>query len=143
MSATFRKDEKLCYSSLISKLFAEGDSFFCYPFKVIWLLLPDDGQPALPQVMMSVPKKKHKRANKRNLLKRRTREAYRLNKESLLEMMSNNGRKLIFALIYTETAVLEYQAFDNSLKFVIPKLKTKVSRVTQAPKNENLDSHHL
>ena len=129
MPTTFRKEERLCYSSLISKLFAEGDSFFCYPFKVIWLLLPADGEDALPQVMISVPKKKHKRANKRNLLKRRSREAYRLNKDGLLEMMAGSGRKLIFALIYTESLLLEYPAFDSSLKNVVSKFKSKVSRV--------------
>lgn len=129
MPRTFRKEERLCYTSLISKLFAEGDSFFCYPFKVVWLLLPPDGEDALPQVMISVPKKKHKRANKRNLLKRRTREAYRLNKDILLETMAGSGRKLIFALIYTEALVLEYPAFDSSLKNVVGKFRSKIMRM--------------
>lgn len=53
------------------------------------------------EVMFSVPKKFHKRANRRNLLKRRTREAYRLHRETLREHLQEQGATLRVAFIYS------------------------------------------
>ncbi len=79
MNHRLPKSERLHAEKLIKELFREGSSFFLYPFKVLFLrkieLLGQTNQ-----VLFSVSKKKIKRANGRNFIKRRLKEAYRLNK---------------------------------------------------------------
>ena len=60
----------------------KGETFFHYPFKVVYQnIASEEGNMQPNAVMVSVPKRNFKRAVKRNLLKRRIRESYRLNKE--------------------------------------------------------------
>lgn len=83
MNYRLPKSERLHAEKLIKELFHEGSSFFLYPFKVIYLRKTDlQGQ--VNQVLFSVSKKKIKRANGRNFIKRRLKEAYRLNKAGLV-----------------------------------------------------------
>ncbi|RIW16466.1 ribonuclease P protein component [Algoriphagus lacus] len=82
MNYRLPKSERLHADKLIKELFNEGSSFFLYPFKVLFLRKIDlAGQ--TNQVLFSVSKKKIKRANGRNFIKRRLKEAYRLNKAIL------------------------------------------------------------
>ena len=79
---TFSKSERLCSKIAIEKLVEEGKSFHLSPFKISWLSNTEESVPV--QILISVPKRTFKRAVYRNLLKRRIREAYRKNKQSLL-----------------------------------------------------------
>jgi ribonuclease P protein component len=80
---SFKKEERLCNKKLIDGLFHNGSSFLCYPLKISWL--PVTVNPAIPvQVVFAVGKKRYKRATDRNQIKRRIREAYRLQKQQLL-----------------------------------------------------------
>lgn len=118
MSFTFKKEERLCSFSLIDKLFAEGKSFVKYPFRVVYLQLPDDAnQPA--QVMMSVAKKRFKRANKRNLIRRKMKEAYRQQKHLLYESLNDNNKKIAFAVMYLPTEILTYTEIEKGINKVI------------------------
>ncbi|GAA0878027.1 ribonuclease P protein component [Algoriphagus jejuensis] len=82
MNYRLPKTERLHAEKVIKELFNEGSSFFLYPFKVIFLRKTDlSGQ--ANQVLFSVSKKKIRRANGRNFIKRRLKEAYRLNKHIL------------------------------------------------------------
>ncbi len=74
----------------IRRMFGEGQGGFVYPFRYVFVVGRDGAmKDAVPmsdgsiEMLFSVPKKFHKRANRRNLLKRRTREAYRLGREEL------------------------------------------------------------
>lgn len=82
MNFRLPKSERLHADKLIKELFNEGSSFFLYPFKVIYLRKIDMiGQ--ANQVLISVSKKKIKKASGRNYIKRRIKESYRLNKHLL------------------------------------------------------------
>lgn len=80
---TFRKEERLCSRKHLELLFKNGSSFLLYPFRVSYLFI-DQPADVPAQVVINVPKKRYKRAVDRNLLKRRIREAYRLNKQNQL-----------------------------------------------------------
>lgn len=69
------------------------------------------------EVMFSVPKKFHKRANKRNLLKRRMREAYRLNNAVLREKAL--GKSVDFALVYSTKDILSYKTIEHALRRIM------------------------
>ncbi len=110
---TFRKEEKLKKELWIKELFAKGSSFHLYPFRVLQLPHPLPGAEQ-NQVMFSVSTRNFKRAVDRNSLKRRMREAYRLNKH-LLE----GSRKWLIAYIYTskeiEPSVLIHEKMVQTL----------------------------
>jgi ribonuclease P protein component len=59
------------------------------------------------KAMFVVPKKKFRKANDRNKLKRRMREAYRLQKAELYKQTAPAGINLAF--IYTGTKAEEYE----------------------------------
>ena len=65
--------------------------------------------------MFVVPKKKFKRAHDRNLLKRRMREAYRINKNTFYSMLNDKGLKVSCALLYMSGKTDTYAAIEKSL----------------------------
>ena len=86
---TLRKAERLCGKKDISRLFSEGKWGVCGHLRYCWAQRDgsdDDSGEALcregipNRMLVSVSKRFFKRAVKRNLLKRRMREAYRLQK---------------------------------------------------------------
>ena len=97
---SFPKEERLCNKRLIDELFHNGSSFLCYPFKVSWMTVSQP-QKFPAQVLFSVPKKRFKSAVDRNLLKRRMREAYRLNKEQYLySSLVTIDKQIVFSVGY-------------------------------------------
>lgn len=82
MNFKLQKNERLHAEKYIKELFNEGSSFFLYPFKVLFVKKMElKGNPN--QVLFSVSKKKIRKATGRNFIKRRLKEAYRLNKHLL------------------------------------------------------------
>ena len=75
------RTERLRSLGAVRRMFESGESGFIFPFRYVWFAEADE-IPSV-EVLFSVPKKFHKRANKRNLLRRRTKEAYRLQKQTL------------------------------------------------------------
>jgi ribonuclease P protein component len=123
---TFRKGERLCSQKLIAQLFAEGDVLMKYPFRVVYMIKDKEkGYPA--QVIMSVSKRRFKRANKRNLLRRRMKEAFRLNKHSLYEFLDAHNKLLICSVIYLPTEELDYVAIEKGMKKTLARLMEAVS----------------
>jgi ribonuclease P protein component len=96
---TFKKEEKLTSEKWIQELFQKGSSFYLSPFKVVFMLHPNQNLPN--QVLISVPARNFKRAVDRNKIKRRLREAYRLHKH---ELVSNH--KWLIAYIYTAKQIV-------------------------------------
>ena len=76
---TFRKKEKLSRIKTIDNLFNSGNTSLLHPFKVYWMEV-DEILKFPAQVLINVSKKQIGKSAKRNLLKRRIKEAYRLNK---------------------------------------------------------------
>ena len=97
---TFKKEERLSKEKTIQELFDKGSSFYLYPFKVFFMQNPDAAFP-LHQILISVSKKNFKKAVDRNLIKRRIREGYRLNKNLLADR-----NKLLIAYIYSVKEIL-------------------------------------
>src|SRR3569832_1780799 len=111
----FTKEERLCNKKLIDELFHNGSSFLCYPFKVSWLAVTDPQEfPA--RVLFAVPKKRYKLATQRNLLKRRMREAYRLNKqEHLYSPLQEAGKNIVFSIGYIGKEINTYDLITKKM----------------------------
>ncbi|MES2512951.1 MAG: ribonuclease P protein component [Bacteroidota bacterium] len=119
MNFTFTKIERLCSKKAIDVLFATGKSKTQFPFKLIYKKSEFDS-PFPVRAMFVVPKKKHKRANKRNDIKRRMREVYRLNKDTLYEALKDHKLDLMFICLTNEE--LEYAAIEKSMLQLIATL---------------------
>jgi ribonuclease P protein component len=112
MDFTFTKIERLCSKKAIDDLFANGKSKTQFPFKLIYKVSEFES-PFPVRAMFVVPKKKHKRANKRNDIKRRMREVYRLNKHTLYESIKTHKIDLMFICLSNEE--LEYSVIEKSM----------------------------
>lgn len=106
---TFPKHERLHRQKLIQELFSTGSSFYLYPFKV-WFKPHPDPSVRAHQVLISVSRKNFKRAVDRNLIKRRCRESFRLNKNLL-----PSAPKLLIAYIYTAKEILSFAEIQERL----------------------------
>lgn len=122
---TFNKEERLCSKVTIEKLFTEGSSFLVYPFKVVYINIDNRGKfPA--KAAFAVSKKLHKKAVTRNLIKRRTREAFRLNKHRLMRDSDYQQRAIIF--IYISKELLQFPVIEKAMIRILEKLKKEPTR---------------
>ena len=110
MAATLSKSERLCGKKAVAELMEHGKGGVagCLRYR----FLPGEGA-EVSRILVSVPKRFFKRAVKRNLLKRRIRESYRLQKELLpvpvdIAFLYQSREVLPFADIYAAmTEVLQ------------------------------------
>ena len=93
MRNTFSKKESMTEKKLIEKLFSEGRSINNFPISIKYLYFRDPNF-LRNRIIISVSKNKIKSAVKRNLIKRRIRESYRINKNIIKNF------KLLIAFIY-------------------------------------------
>jgi ribonuclease P protein component len=123
---TFKKEERLCNKRLIDKLFHSGSSFLCYPFKASWLLAADEQQVPV-QILFSVSKKRFKRAVDRNQIKRRIREAYRLNKQQqLYDQLNTAGKKIVLSVGYIGKEIAPYEVIEKKMLKLLIQLNTEL-----------------
>jgi len=123
----FPKAERLSSRSTIQTLFTEGQSFVKYPLRVSFIKLPAEATSPSAQVLISVTKKRFKRANKRNLLKRKIREAYRLNKHILTDVLNEQNEKFAIAFIYLPSEVMDFIDIEKGMIKALHKIVDKVS----------------
>ena len=102
-------------------MFGEGKSGFIYPFRYAYFVDNQSGEGTPVEVMFSVPKKFHKRANKRNLLKRRTREAFRQSaeREVLRQRAEERSCAVNLAFIYSTKEVHSYKTINNAVQRIL------------------------
>lgn len=130
MSAqTLTRAERLRSLKVIRRLFEEGRSGFVYPFRYLWLADEDEGATEIVgasttevvsggvEVLFSVPKRFLKRANKRNLVRRRAKEAYRLGKGEIVAAAGK--RKVRIALVYSTKKIHEYRTINNAIERIL------------------------
>ncbi|SHF59491.1 ribonuclease P protein component [Mariniphaga anaerophila] len=110
----------------MDKLFSEGETFLFYPLKVVHTEISFQ-EPFLAKVGFAVSKKLFKRAVRRNLIKRRMREAYRLNKH-LLTPDELSTKKAIF-FIYVSKEVLSFKTIEKAMKKSLSSLAESINSV--------------
>ena len=112
---TFKKEERLCSRKHLDLLFKNGSSFLLYPFRISYLFV-DAPANVQAQVVINVPKRRYKRAVDRNLLKRRIREAYRLNKQDKFYMSLPADRGLLlFSIQFVGKDKYEFAFIEKKL----------------------------
>jgi ribonuclease P protein component len=118
---TFKKEERLCSVKVIDTVFKEGNEIDYYPFKVLWIEAPDEGNYPM-QLAIAVPKRNFKKATQRNLIKRRIREAFRLHKHPIYTALALAHKRLYVVFIYISKEELPFATLEKSIIALLEKL---------------------
>lgn len=124
---TFHKTERLTQKKIISRLFERQGSVVHRKNLIIAFLPLDEVRPSRAQVLLSVSKRKFKRAHHRNLLKRRMKEAYRLNKSTLLASLEEKNKYIAIAFIYNQTKQLAFTEIEDAVKAGLDEIDKRYS----------------
>ncbi|MDR0969639.1 MAG: ribonuclease P protein component [Lentimicrobiaceae bacterium] len=114
----FPKHERLHENKAITTLFEQGNSFFIYPFKVFVRENKNAEKPTL-RLLISISKKRFKRAVLRNRIKRLTREGWRQNKHTLLSVCTVKESTIDVALIYTATQLHSFKEIQKKITVIL------------------------
>ncbi|MEM1218343.1 MAG: ribonuclease P protein component [Bacteroidota bacterium] len=120
------KAERLKSRKVLQTLFREGKSLGIPPIRMIWWERALEGTESPVQIAVTVPKRSFRKAVLRNRLKRRMREAYRLQKSRLLDQYQPTDRQLAILFIYTGRKELPYQDIERSMKNLMKRLAKKL-----------------
>ena len=127
---TFKKNEHLCSYSKINALFNKGLQFTVFPFKVVWMISEKE-QSSMAEVAITVPKRIHKKAVTRNLIRRRSKEAYRLNKSQLYNFLTEKNIKIEFMIIYLDSNILSFDILNNKIKLIFERFKQEYEKTNK------------
>ena len=123
---SFQKEERLKSRKVIGQLFQKGHSFTSFPIRFIWVKMDAPLSDFPFQMSLSVPKRKFPSAVDRNRLRRRIREAYRLNKNTLYEKFENQDVQFGLMLIYVAKEAMTYQEIENGIQKGFKKLAQQI-----------------
>ena len=117
---TLGKNERLKSRKQIELLFSEGKKFSMTPFRVHYLF-NESANPPL-QFAVGVSNKNFKKAVDRNRIKRLVREAYRLQKITLLQKAKEKKGQLNLFFIYTGKEIPGFSEVFEKMKKMLDKL---------------------
>ena len=117
----FPKNQKLCSRKVIEQLFKKANNISEEPLQFIWNL--EEKRDVQTKTMIIVPKKKVKLANKRNELKRKIKEAYRLQKHDLEFVLKQNNKQLNLAIIYQAQEIYNYNVLAKKINVLLKRLR--------------------
>ena len=121
----FPKNQKLCNEKAIERLFENGKSLTEKPFRIIYNI-DNNNEDVFLKALIVVPKKRVRLASDRNVIKRRVKEAYRLQKSELEKYLKSNNHQLNLAIIYQKHEILDYKLIEVKIKLILDRLKEEL-----------------
>jgi len=121
----FPKNQKLCNEKAIERLFENGKSLTEKPFRIIYNI-DNNNEDVFLKALIVVPKKRVRLASDRNVIKRRVKEAYRLQKSELEKYLKSNNHQLNLAIIYQKHEILDYKLIEVKIKLLLSRLKVEL-----------------
>ena len=129
--STLGKAERLKSRKLIEQVFREGKSFTIFPYKVFYLLeagrRKSDGRQwsdseAPLQAGFGASIRHFGRAVDRNRIKRLGREAYRVQKQALLDRLREKGVSMAVFFVYTGKELPDHHTVTGKIGVILQKL---------------------
>ena len=117
---TLGKNERLKSRKRTELLFSEGKKFSITPFRIHYLFHESTNPPL--QFGVGVSSKNFKKAVDRNKIKRRVREAYRLQKIILHQKVKEKKGQLNVFFIYNGKEIPEFSGIFDTMKKILDKL---------------------
>ena len=117
----FPKKQKLCNETVIKEMFSSGKSFTTSAVRLVWKEDNNEDEVTIKSIIV-VPKKKIILAVKRNIIRRRMKEAYRLHKIELENMLKDKKLQLSIAIIYQKDKILSYKNVEEEIKLILERL---------------------
>jgi ribonuclease P protein component len=109
----FGRKEKLKSHKKIEELFLNGKNFSVFPLRITYQFLP--AEETIVQVGVTAGKKYFKKAVDRNRVKRLIREAYRLQKNDLIEVLKQKKQKGFLFFIYTDKTLSSFSVIKEAM----------------------------
>ena len=143
----FRKSERIVSQKVIDNLFGGGNShsMSAYPLRAVYMVTPRSsttGDASLAknsqlstfnsQLLISVPKKRFHHAVDRNRVKRQMREAYRKNKQILLERLPED-RQLALALVWISDQHADSAEIERRMVSLLQRIAEKTANAPAQP----------
>lgn len=122
---SFTKEERLSRKRSIDLLFEKGRSFVAFPLRVVYLPLEETASVPV-SILISVSKKRIRRAVGRNRVKRLVREAYRVHKYDLVDSLSEEKRRMLVAFLYMDGEIHPFSGVEKAMVKAIRILREKV-----------------
>lgn len=139
MDYKLNKDEKLTSRTAINLLFGEGKSLMAFPVRAAYRLRPAGEHPV--QFLISIPKKRIRRAVNRVMLRRRIREAYRLNRrELLLAKLDGKNCGVDIAFVYLDNSPAPYDVINEKIRLLLSRIATAASEHETTDKSPEVKS---
>ena len=122
MDQGLSKAERINSKLTIEHIFKKGDSVFAYPYRLVWIENSIEQEAIPAQILISVGKKRFKRAVDRNAIKRLIREVYRINKNKIWEHCKQNDLNLQMGIVYVGKEIGDFAVHNKAMLKLIEKL---------------------
>lgn len=127
---TFTKAERITGEKRVDAIFASGKSFISYPLRVVYLQHEQSPIHSC-SILITVPKKRIKKAVHRNRIKRLIRESYRLNKE-LVNDIEFGEQSLDIAFVYVKDTVSDYKEIQKGVKKALRQIAIRIKKTDES-----------
>ena len=121
------KEERLKSNLSIQELLKHGKVVSRFPLKIYWDYSPDPQQKYPVRAAISVPKRKFRKAVDRNLMKRRLREAYRLNKYTLYDTLDLRQQKIQLIILLLSDEFIPFDLLEKGLRELLRQMLNKLT----------------
>lgn len=132
MDYTLRKNEKLRSRTAVNRLFDEGKSLMAFPLRAAYRLRePGDNN---VQFLVTIPKKRIRKAVNRVTLRRRVRESYRLARRELLTpVLEQYGAGVDIAFVYLDKSPAPYSVIEEKMASLLTRIAQAVAEANPTP----------
>lgn len=123
---SFKRNEHLKSRKRISQLFTSGKSAKAFPVRAQFGISTNTENEVSIQAGFVVPKKKLRKAVDRNRVKRQIIEAFRLQREELMEKLQKHSIKMDVMFIYLGDKIPVYSKVEKNMKKILDKLIVEI-----------------